>query len=159
MLVTDNKQQGLVIIAFWLALSSVTLRIMPLLILCALEALAKPFADATERVPPVHESPFSLIFGGPRSVVAVFVGGFASASLVYFQGQTSFAGLAGFSVFMLLPMWFGSLLAWLTSLVMVVIIAFRCRPLLFTKMGIATLLMQEGILVCIGAIAVSIIYK
>ena len=48
-----------------------------------LEALAKPFADATERVPPVHESPFSLIFGGPRSVVAVFVGGFASASLIY----------------------------------------------------------------------------
>ena len=44
------------------------------------EALAKPLADATERVPPVHKSQFLPIFGGPRSVVAGFGRGFASAS-------------------------------------------------------------------------------
>jgi alpha-L-rhamnosidase len=47
-----------------------------------IEALAKPLADATERVPPVHKSPFFVIFGGPRSVVAALGGGFASASIV-----------------------------------------------------------------------------
>jgi len=45
------------------------------------EALSKPLADATERVPPVHKSQFLAIFGGPRSVVAVFGRGFASASI------------------------------------------------------------------------------
>jgi hypothetical protein len=46
------------------------------------EALAKPLADATERVPPVHKSPLFVIFGGPRSVVAAFGEGFASASFI-----------------------------------------------------------------------------
>jgi hypothetical protein len=45
------------------------------------EALSKPLADATERVPPVRKSQFLAIFGGPRSVVAVFGRGFASASI------------------------------------------------------------------------------
>jgi len=46
-----------------------------------IEALSKPLADATERVPPVRKSQFLAIFGGPRSVVAVFGRGFASASI------------------------------------------------------------------------------
>lgn len=110
----DKKEQRLGIVAFWLALLSIALGIMPLQLL---------------RV------------------------------LIFFWGEPADPGYAGFGLLIACPMWLGSLLSWLTSLVMVVIIAFRCRPLLFTKMGIATLLMQEGILVCIGAIAVSIIYK
>lgn len=111
----DRKEQRLSIVAFWLALSSVALGIMPLLILCAL----------------VYSS----------------------------QGETSFAGLAGFSVFCLFPMWLGSLLSWLASLVIVAIIAFRWRRILHTRIGIATMLMQVGLLVCIGVIVVSFIKR
>jgi hypothetical protein len=110
----DNNEERLGITAFWLALSSVALGIMPLLILCA---------------------------------------------LVYFGGEPSFAGLAGFSVFTVLPMWLGSLLSWLISLVMMTIIAFSRRRLLHTRVGIATMLIQVGLLVCIGVIVVSIIKR
>ena len=111
----DNKGRRLDITAFWLALSSVALGIMPVLIFCGL----------------IYSS----------------------------QGETSFAGLAGFSVFTVLPMWLGSLLSWLTSLVMVAIIAFRWRRLLYTRIAIATMLMQVGLLVCIGVIVVSFIKR
>jgi hypothetical protein len=111
----DKNEQRLDIVAFWFALSSVALGIMPVLILCAL----------------IYSS----------------------------QGKTSFAGLAGFSVCFLIPMWLGSLLSWLISLVMMTIIAFSRRRLLHTRIGITTMLIQAGILVCIGAIVLSVIKR
>jgi hypothetical protein len=47
------------------------------------EALAKPMADATERVPPVQRKSFVVSFGGPRFVVAVIDGSFSRASYNY----------------------------------------------------------------------------
>jgi hypothetical protein len=113
-MVTDNKQQRLVILAFWLALSSVALGIIPLQLL---------------RV------------------------------VIFFWGEPEDPGYAGFGLLIACPMWLGSLLSWLTSLVMVVIIAFRWRRLLYTRIGIATMLIHVGVLAYIGVTVVSFIKR
>jgi len=110
----DNNGQRLDITAFWLALVSVMLCVMPLLLL---------------RV------------------------------LIFAWGEPALPGYAGFGLLIACPMWLGSLLSWLTSLVMVVIIAFRWRRLLYTRIGISTLLMQAGTLAGIGAMVVSFIKR
>jgi hypothetical protein len=110
----DNKQQHLVCIAFWLALSSVTLCIMPFLLL---------------RV------------------------------LIFFWGEPEDPGYAGFGLFVACPMWLGSLISWVISLVMVVLIAFRRCRLLHTRTGIATLLIHVGVLAYIGVTVVSFIKR
>ncbi len=113
-MVTDNKQQGLVIIAFWLALSSVTLCVMPLLLLRA---------------------------------------------LIFFWGEPEDQGYAGFGLFIACPMWLGSLISWVISLVIVTVIAFRRRRLLYTRIGIATMLIHVGVLAYIGVTVVSFIKR
>jgi len=113
-MVTDNKQQGLGIIAFWLALSSVTLCIMPFLLLWL---------------------------------------------LIYFWGEPALPGYAGFGIFIACPMWLVSLISGITGLVMVVIIAFSRRRLLYTRIGVATMLIHVGVLAYIGVKVVSFIKR
>lgn len=113
-MVTDNKQQRLVILAFWLALSSVTLCIMPFILLRA---------------------------------------------LIFFWGEPALPGYAGFGLFIASPMWLVSLISGITGLVMVVIIAFSRRRLLYTRIGIATMFLLVGAVAGIGTLVVSFIQR
>jgi|GEM_PF-5697071 len=80
-------------------------------------------------------------------------------ALIFFWGEPADPGYAGFGLLIACPMWLGSLLSWLTSLVMVVIIAFRWRRLLYTRIGIATMLIHVGVLTYIGVTVVSFIKR
>jgi hypothetical protein len=71
--------------------------------------------------------------------------------LVLCWGEPGDNGAAGFGLLVMLPMLLLGLLSWLTSLVVVVIIAFRKRRLLYTRMGIGAVIIDVVILAYIGA--------